>query len=578
MAASITIYTQPRQGETYPISPVYNGLPFVVNSNRTTRNNFKYIADVYVDDVKVTTLKHNKNATNIDNGIFDIGRVVEGYIKTDLQNLGTTLPSDNVDAYKKYNVKFGCEYERFLDIKSIGPYASGEYIKITFNNSDHDLRVGDYVYCYGTAHYDGKSIVTNVGTNWVATNKYYLGYTDTTGTLIEGEQFYDNYFYNHPTLGSCIAFIIPTSRATRIKVGDSVIVEQTNYPTLPTVPGYDGEWLVLDVYSATVGGQPYTAIGTNCPYVADTPVNGGIIYSKQKYNFTELATSSSEWAFDGGLQYTEYLQYNPTKFVTLNNTSRFLTNAPTTQKIRLDERATLSVFNWYNTHGVSVNEITNIVFKSYTSGGTLIDTYSRSAGSRLYKRFEFGCGPINLSGNLNLTGASYYTVYLTTASGGQVSQTIRFNIDTICYSYTQKRFKWKNRLGGWDYFTFNLRSDRTTKIDRSDFRRTLKRAEGSGYTYDYNAGYRGLTTFNVNAYDEETVFSNWLSNDEAQWLEELFTSPEVYLIIDNNDTSYGIVPVNILDSDVKIGERENKGLISYSITWRTSYDKIIQRG
>ena len=583
MAANITIYTQPRQGETYPLSPVYNGLPFVVNSNRTTRNNFKYIADVYVDDVKITTLKHNKNVVNLDNGVFDIGRIVEGYISTELQNLGTTIPSDNEEAYKKYNVKFGVEYERYSNVLSIGP-TTGTYevslyptkAKIIFNNSDHDLRIGDFVYIYGTVNYNGKAKVLLVGSNNVVIDTTYVT-TETSGVSIEGEGFFDNTYFNHPTLGGLIGFAIPASRPTRIRVGDSVIVEQSN---TPTVPGYDGEWLVLDVYTKIIGGQNYTVIGTNCPYVADTPVNGGIIYSKLKYYFTDLATSTDEWAYDGGFQYIEYLKYDPTNYVMMpSNNGKFMTNAPRTQKIRLDERATLSVLNWFNTSSVDLtNEIENIVYKSYTSNGTLIDTFTKAAGNRLFKRFEFGCGPYNLDGDLDFTNAAYYEIYLTNYYNTKLSETIRFTIDRTCYRYTQKRFKWKNRMGGWDYFTFNLRSDTTVKIDRTDFRRTLKRAEGNGYTYDYRAGDRGITTFNVGAYDEETVFSNWLFNDEAQWLEELFTSPEVYLIIDNDDSQYGIIPINIINSDIKIGKKENLGLISYSITWRTSYDKVIQRG
>lgn len=579
MAAIITIYTTPGQGQTYPIMPVYNGLPFVVNSNRTTRNNFRYTADVYVDDVKVTTLKHNKNFVNLDNGIFDIGRIVEGYIKTDKNNLGTTVPSDNKEAYKKYVMKFGCEYERFSNIKTIGPNTTGEYIKITFNNADHDLRVGDYVYCYGTTHYDGKSIVTSISSNFVVTDKYYLGYTDTTGTLIEGEHFYDNNYYAHPTLGALIAFIIPATRPTRINIGDTVIVEQTNYPYQPTVPGYDGEWLVLDVFSKVVAGISYTAILTNCPFSKSTPAEGGIIYSKQKYSFGNLATSTAEWAYDGGEQYIEYLQYDPSKWIMISgNNGKFLTNAPRTQKIRLGERATLSVINWYNTSNVTTNEINNIVYKSYNPNGTVLDSYNRAAGTRLYKRFEFGCGPHNFSSYLNLNGAAYYTIHLTDDLNNIISEVFRFDIDRTCYRYTQKRFKFKNRFGGWDYFTFNLRSDRTVKINRSNFNRSLQRAEGNGYTYDYMAGDRGLTNFNVVAFDEETVFSNWLSNDEAIWLEELFTSPEVYLIIDNTDSQYGILPINIIDDNIKIGEKENLGLISYSITYRPSIDKIIQRG
>ena len=82
MALSLTILQTPSQSTTSKMYPVYNGLPFVVKSNNYNRNNFKFISDVFVGGTKVSQLKQNKDISSNNYGVFDIGRIVENFIKS----------------------------------------------------------------------------------------------------------------------------------------------------------------------------------------------------------------------------------------------------------------------------------------------------------------------------------------------------------------------------------------------------------------------------------------------------------------------------------------------------------------
>ena len=572
--ASINILTTPAQSYAYKMVPVYNGLPFVVNSTQKSRDNFKYIADVYVSGVKITTLKQNKDISNSEYGIFDIERIVENYIRTSRANFTTYGFAGNIDAYKEYYIKFGCEFEKTLTITSIISNPSdGEYCRVTFSQP-HELRVGDFIQISNTKKHNYRAkIVSITNSTTVNTDLYYMGAyygtgPETSGNAIEMEGFYDNAYVD----GGYIGFAIPVTRPTRIKVGDRVTIKQTNFPTAPKYYGYDGEWLCTRIYNQVIGGVTYQIIATDAPFLGNTPVNGGSIYSPSKYDYRNLAESTSEYAFDGGLQYKEWLSYSPTNYV-MNSTLRgkFLTNSPRTIKIRRDELATLSFFH---TSIMGTGSAKMLVY-AYNAAGTPVGNAQFSIGSTtaVYARLEAGVGVVQLQTipGFSLASASYYEVYLANAGNTRSSEIFRFNIDDTCYRYTQKRLKFKNRLGGWDYFTFNLRSDKTTNIDRSNFNKFSKSLQAAN-KYGYAMGDRGRTTYNVKAVDSEVLQSNWLNNDEATWLEELFTSPEVYLMDGTNE-----LPVIVKNESFVLGEKENIGLIAYTINIEYSFNKVIQR-
>jgi len=107
------------------------------------------------------------------------------------------------------------------------------------------------------------------------------------------EYFYDN---AHATWNfNYVAFLVP-AYPTGFKVGALIRVKQ-NAGAL--VPAYDGVWTIKDLTRVTVNGVIYDSVGTDCPVVSDTPVNGGIIT-----NVIETDTYSSMAEFE--LDFSEY--------------------------------------------------------------------------------------------------------------------------------------------------------------------------------------------------------------------------------------------------------------------------------
>ena len=138
-----------------------------------------------------------------------------------------------------------------------------------------------------------------------------------------------------------------------------------------------------------------------------------------------------------------------------------------------------------------------------------------------------------------------------------------------CTKYENIRLTWRNKLGAWDYFNFRGKS--IEKLDIS--RESMGSVEGTwGSTaFNYNNWDRGISVLFTEAKRKLTISTDYLNEDEAIWLEELFTSTDVNIIGDNpdpddEDTFLVIDPVIIKNkSYTKKNSINNKVKIQYTL-------------
>ena len=108
-----------------------------------------------------------------------------------------------------------------------------------------------------------------------------------------------------------------------------------------------------------------------------------------------------------------------------------------------------------------------------------------------------------------------------------LSEKIYQKLDT-CEKCEKFRLKWKNQLGGWDYYTFTMVSKARTSIERENFKRS--RGTISATSYQELTSDRGYQSLNIKLLDTYTVISDWVEDGTAKWMLDLFTSDEVYLL------------------------------------------------
>lgn len=170
----------------------------------------------------------------------------------------------------------------------------------------------------------------------------------------------------------------------------------------------------------------------------------------------------------------------------------------------------------------------NVEFKTYTSGGTLIDTQNLNLATT-ENLFSITVGVQDLIDDISLdfTGATYYTLQATNTSGS--TEIYRINIDTDCNYSKAKRLHFLNSLGGIDSFTFGLFSRERASVKSFGYERQFGNFDSSNYfTFDLKEGtvIDYLKQFNKSI----EITSDWLTEDVQNWLvEELYTSPIAYI-------------------------------------------------
>ncbi len=222
-----------------------------------------------------------------------------------------------------------------------------------------------------------------------------------------------------------------------------------------------------------------------------------------------------------------------------------------------------------------------------STGATDYFTYSINVNTS-FKRIDIGSGPVNINNALGrdiFTQSSnlYYMVCLQSSTvplSGRPqipaavinSYGLRFykikDYDPIanCSPYPKIRLAFVNKLGGIDYFTFNFKSVNTMNVEKTFFKRELD--------WNYTVGDRQDFVLSQRATETYTISSDFLTDDISEWLKELITSTEVYVLErDETDptatsTKY---PILITDTSYQVKTLLNNKSIAVTLTYKTAY-------
>lgn len=214
-----------------------------------------------------------------------------------------------------------------------------------------------------------------------------------------------------------------------------------------------------------------------------------------------------------------------------NSSRSFLTDAPSTQYINSNQSAFLYFFS-------SDIDITRLNVYSYDSSGSLLDSGYMDVS--IADKFGYAaCGTYDIENSdatlwtgstpsTILNGATYYDVSL---SGNNQQSKVRFYIDAKCSKYTPIRLHWLNRLGGFDSMNFSMKSIEDTDIKRSTY--LQEEHNFTGTNWEYNSESRGTTDYHISTQDKLTVNTDYLTEEESAWMNDLFTSPVIYQEVNN---------------------------------------------
>ncbi len=207
---------------------------------------------------------------------------------------------------------------------------------------------------------------------------------------------------------------------------------------------------------------------------------------------------------------------------------------------------------------------------------------SSSSGSVQYYYYTLQTGFLNLvSGYSSTIGGTpiedirYYDVSVGSGLSGW-SIKARYEIVPQDCVYENVRICWLNRLGGYEYFNFSKEHTKSTNIVRKEFTKQL--------AHDYTKGDRQQTILSVDVNETYTANTDWLFDWEYNYLEELLTSPDVYILtetlyIASSPHTPGTVqkrPIIITDTAWKSKTQLKDRVYNLTIQYKYSHKPNIQ--
>lgn len=131
-----------------------------------------------------------------------------------------------------------------------------------------------------------------------------------------------------------------------------------------------------------------------------------------------------------------------------------------------------------------------------------------------------------------------------------------------CSIYETIQLLFINQMGGNEFWYFNKDSKRTVNLERQEFNKVIQPV--------YNIGDRGRTVYSVVSKDVWRINTDWISEYDYSFLEQLILSPEVYWV--KGGYAY---PIIIINKDYPIKTMLREGIFNMTLDFEMAYDKNV---
>lgn len=303
--------------------------------------------------------------------------------------------------------------------------------------------------------------------------------------------------------------------------------------------------------------ESYISYSFTRPVVV-TLVQDGVLYEWEVEIGEEYGTpasgtfniqSASGWASNQVFTGREFDDYDKNTWLSYNgNDAQFLSNRRVKpiadgQDDFLSFLIKPSPLTWFAEY---------VEFKSYTAGGTLLSTTSfnvpgGSIGEIYQCIIPSGFNVNDVDGSELYAGAqpaihpsaAYYTIQVFDNSAVAATELYRYNITEWCSEYDLKHLWYLNRHGAMESQGFYLKREDAWTVERGMMKQQTRELLTST-RYGENTEKHAFKAFDTRSRQRVSLYTDWLTDAEAEYLKELVTSPVVFF----EDDGY-FIPVNI---------------------------------
>lgn len=325
---------------------------------------------------------------------------------------------------------------------------------------------------------------------------------------------------------------------------------------------------VLEGYVSTVffdnvtGTQPKDATGLDYDYyvrVGEEYEVAGVI---TQYLNLQLVSNT---CFGASLLYKNFVNFDIADYELDGNTKQFLTNAPLPIKVQETQQGWITLFN--------DSPAANFTIKTYLADGTLDQTATITNGATAaFSMFPSAPASLNAAtlatGTQPLIDSTIKTYEIYSVDGTQTSKTYTFEVTDLCNFST---LHFLNDLGGFDSFNFKTTKD-AWKFEKEFYKQDPKRIQSDG-SYVWSNKDREHVQYYTNQKQTIKLVSDWITEEESEWLREMFSSPEIY--IEREGVMYSIKGITQVDYAIKYEYEGN--MINIECDVELSIDNYRQR-
>ena len=353
------------------------------------------------------------------------------------------------------------------------------------------------------------------------------------------------------------------------QVGDQINIVQ-GVGGAAANPGVEGLHTVI----AITGTTNFT-INALWADVTDATINGTVKYADNRKTITlNIVSTLDKHIFNGVQPWLDMPNWDETDYELDGITKSWLTNQPKTFN------CTPSQDLWLNLRGDGVGINKRVYFEN--DNGDLF--YKAIAGGDYIKGVAVGpnnFGSLTLvsgTGQLIKDDTKIYQVWYSDGAFNPV-QSLAYEI-TIDRRpvITQYNILFLDRMGSWSSFAFQLKTYEKLNIKRETYNKDVP-GYVTGSQWKYKSYEQGSVNYNTQVSKTIDLNTNWMTEAQAYYFQELVTSPQTYIApVTFVSCEYVLgeyISCNVMNNSFDIDTVRNKHLIRQQLQVRLSNNDMI---
>lgn len=329
----------------------------------------------------------------------------------------------------------------------------------------------------------------------------------------------------------------------------------------------------------------YTVL-TNIPIGTDGPIEPGLMTlvsgGTRTIEIIQSPTRATYVNFNGVIDWHKFNTWTPDEYDTsLPALAKPLTSASSVSTVDIDSNFWVNIFCpgtliggvWIQTNnGVY---FTNVAYASFLPSNIIRQVKIGPKDLR-----DTTIVPYVAAGSLPMVddNTTFIEYEFTTNSAPEYTniRTIKYrlNVENNCSKYEKYNFLFLDKLGGYLPATFNLVSKKAKTNKKENYSKNYGTYDSVSNLWGYTTYDRGMVTYDMVTNETITVTSNWLNQNQNDFIQIMLTSPEVYHI----DEDGVFRAINITTTSWEEKKRVNDKLINYTISFEYAVKNNNQRG